>query len=451
MLQAPVGKTLRNMTIPLIAGIVSVLLIGVVDTFFVSMLGTLPLAAIGFTFPVSFIVMNIVMGFAVGLSAVLSKTLGEGNEDKAKHLTSDSLLLSMLVIGVVIVIGIVTIKPVFTLIGASQDVLVYIQEYMVIWFIAALFLTIPLVGNGAIRATGDMKTPSMLMIFSAALNAILDPILIFGIGPIEGYGIQGAALATLISWMSVSVLGLWVLHYKKKLISFKLNSLTQMLVSWKLVLGIALPAALSNLLVPVSTTIITAIIATQGVAAVAAYGVGTRIEALAFVVVMALSTALLPFIGQNLGAKKNDRVLLAVSTSLKFGFGFQLLIYLLLALCAPLLASTFSNDPAVIELIILFLWIVPLSYSFHSMVMLMGSTMNALNKATEVLVLNIIRLFVLFVPFAYFGAVIANIQGLFIGLVIASVIAALIGYYWLRRTLNLLRDIDKTQPGTSWQ
>jgi len=442
MLESPVGQTLRELTIPMIVGIIAVLLFGLVDTYFVSLLGTDPLAAIGFTFPISFVVMNITMGFAIGLAAVLSKTLGEGDHSTAVRLTTDNLLLSVLVVSLVAILGIVTIEPLFTLLGAPNHIMPYIKDYMLLWYIGSIFLVIPMVGNGALRATGDMKTPSILMIISALLNAILDPLFIFGVGPFPEMGIQGAALATLIAWFVSCVVSLWILAKRKKLISFTPQSLATMIVSWKPVLYIGLPAGLTNLLIPVSTAILTAMMAKHGVEAVAAFGVGTRVEALAMVVIMSLSTALLPFIGQNLGAKNNDRVLSAVSISLKFCLWFQILVYLILIIFSSMIADAFSNDPKVIELVILFLFILPISYSFQGMMMLSGSVMNALNKPVEVTVLSVIRLFVLFIPFAYMGSLLADVKGLFWGLVIASIIASGITYFWLKRTLRILQPVN---------
>ncbi len=442
MLESPVGKTLRELTIPMIVGIIAVLLFGLVDTFFVSLLGTDPLAAIGFTVPIGFIVMSITMGFAIGLAAVLSKTLGEGDHSTAVRLTTDNLLLSVLVVSLVVIIGIATIEPLFTALGATNHIMPYIKDYMVLWYIGSIFLVIPIVGNGALRATGDMKTPSVLMIISALINAILDPLFIFGIGPFPEMGIQGAGLATLISWLVSCVVSLWILSKSKKLISFTPQSFSTMIVSWKPVLYIALPAGLTNLLIPVSTAILTAMVAKHGVEAVAAFGVGIRVEALAMVVIMSLSTALLPFIGQNLGAKNNERVLSAVSISLKFCLWFQVLVYFILIIFSSLIAGAFSNDPKVIEIVILFLFILPISYSFQGMMMLSGSVMNALNKPVEVTVLSIIRLFVLFIPFAYMGALLADVKGLFWGLVIASIIASGITYVWLKRTLRILQPVN---------
>jgi len=419
----------------MIIGIISLLLFGLVDTFFIGQLGTDQLAALGFTFPISFIVMNIIMGFTIGLAAVLSKTLGEGDQNKATRLTTDTLLLSIIIIALIVAIGIASIEPLFTLIGANEVVMPYIKEYMLLWYIGAIFLVTPMIGNAALRATGDMKTPAIMMFISAIMNALLDPLFIFGLGPIPALGMQGAALATLISWGISCVIAIWLLTMKVKLISFTLPTMSELLASWKPVLYIAIPAGITNLLIPLSTTILTAIIAIHGVEAVAAFGVGTRIEALAMVVIMSLSVAILPFIGQNLGAKKNARVREAISIALKFCFWFQMFIYLLLLMSASLLAELFTDDLLVAELIVLFLFIVPASYSFQGMMMISGSVMNGINRPVQVMVLSIIRLFILFIPFAYAGSQIADIKGLFIGLLVASIIASVMTHLWLKRTL----------------
>ncbi|HHQ4767963.1 TPA: MATE family efflux transporter, partial [Aeromonas veronii] len=180
MLTAPIPVVLRQMTGPMIFGIIAILAFNLVDTFFIGMLGTEALAAISFTFPVTFVVTSLAMGLGAGLSAVIGHTLGQGKHDEAAHLATDSLFLAVIMVALLSAGGALTIKPLFTLLGASAELISLIHDYMLIWYLTVPMLVLPMVGNAAIRATGDTKTPSLVMAVAGLVNGVLDPLLIFG-------------------------------------------------------------------------------------------------------------------------------------------------------------------------------------------------------------------------------------------------------------------------------
>ena len=152
------------------------------------------------------------------------------------------------------------------------------------------------------------------------------------------------------------------------------------------------------MLTPVASAVLTAIVAEYGVSAVAAFGVGSRIESIACLVVLALSMTLPPFISQNFGACNMKRVEEGYKTSIKFVLIWQVLIYVVLVLAAPFIADMFSTEQAVADIIKLFIWILPLGYGLQGVIILTNSSFNALHKPMVALVLSIIRLFVCYVP-----------------------------------------------------
>ena len=428
LLKDPVASTLKNMTIPMIYGMVLLMTFNLVDTFFVSLLGTQPLAAISFTFPITFTVISLTIGLAIGTSAVIAKALGKGDKGSAKDSASAALYLAGIVVALLSFIGYIFVDEMFLLLGASQELLPLIHQYIDIWFIGSVCLIGPMIGNAVLRASGDTKTPSIIMGSAGLINAVLDPIFIFGFGPVPAMGIQGAAIATLISWLFGSLFVLYILLIKRKLIHARLISLKEFIISSRKILHIGLPAAGANMLTPVSAGILTAICATFGESAVAAFGVGSRIESIACLVVLAMSMTLPPFISQNFGAGFMHRVEKSYKTSVKFVMFWQVLIYGVLIVIAPSIADAFSTEDAVAEIIILFIWILPLGYGLQGVVILTNSSFNALHKPMVALALSIIRLFVCYVPLAYFGSVFYGLQGFFIGGLLGNLIMACISY-----------------------
>jgi putative MATE family efflux protein len=280
------------------------------------------------------------------------------------------------------------------------------------------------------RAFGDTKTPSLVMGVGAVINAILDPLLIFGLGPFPAMGIQGAAIATLIAWALGFVMVIYILVCKKQIILPSFGTIAGFIKTSRKILKIGLPAAGANMLTPIAAAIMTAMMATYGNSAVGAFGVGSRIESIASLLVLALSMTLPPFISQNLGAGKMERVIEAYKTALKFVMIWQFVVYLVLSVTAGLIAAAFSDDPVVIEVIKLFIWVMPLGYGLQGIIILSNSSFNALHLPMSALVMSVIRLFIFYVPFAYVGSQFGGIHGLFIGALIGNVFTAVISYRW---------------------
>ena len=445
---APVIPTLRKMTLPMILGIMAILLFNLVDTFFIGLMGAKELAAVSFTFPVTFVLMNIAMGLGIGTATILAAKIGSGDKLSAKRICTHALLLAVVAAIPLSLLGALTLTPLFRLLGADETTLPLISDYMSIWFAGLIFLYVPMIGNSTIRATGDTKTPSIIMALAGLANGIMDPILIFGIGPIPALGIQGAAIATVISWLVASIAVIYLLANHKQMISLKGFSFTRLsttlptiIQDWYSMLRIGIPASATNMLGPIVLGMLTRLISQYGEASVAGYGVGTRIESLAMVVIMALSSVMTPFVAQNYGAGKQQRIKESIRVALIFTVCWELFITLVLLATAKPIAQIFNNDIAVIETTALFLWIVPISYGFQGMVMVICSSLNALQRPAIGMFINCIRLFALSIPFAYIGDSVLGLKGIFIGISIANIIAGLGALLWFVNRLDSL-----TQP-----
>lgn len=435
MLNGSIAGTLRKMTVPMILGMIMLMTFGLVDTFFVSLLGTEQLAAISFTFPVTFTVISLNIGLGIGTSATIARYLGAGQAHLAKEFATGALILSFVLVGLLALIGELTIEPVFRLLGATDELLPYITDYMIVWYAAGVFLALPMVGNSVLRASGDTKTPSIVMAVGGAINALLDPLLIFGFGPIPAMGIQGAAVATMIAWGVGVVYILYLLGVKRGLMLPRFLTWAELKLTSAGILRIGLPAAGANMLTPIAGGVLTAVVAGYGPEAVAAWGVGNRLESIASMLVLALSMSLPPFISQNFGAGKIARVEQAYAMVLKFVMVWQLLMFGLFWLLAVPISAVFSEEPSVRDLIILFLAIVPLGYGLQGVVILTNSSFNALHKPMSALTLSVIRLFVFFVPICYLGSHLYGLTGLFWGAVLANLLTAVVAYIWFKRAL----------------
>ncbi len=439
LLTEPVGRTLIRLSAPMVLGVAAIVLFNTVDTFFVGQLGALELAAMSFTFPVVLVVMSISMGLSIATTSVVSRTIGSGDTARVIQLTTHALILANILVFLFCVLGLLTIDPLFRALGATEDILPLIREYMIPWYLGVGFLVIPMVGNGSIRATGDTKTPSFIMVFAGVANVILDPILIFGLGPIPRMELQGAAVATVISRSLTFLAALWILHKREHLLDWSLPKMSQMWESWRQVLYIGAPAAGARMLIPLSTGVLTRMVAGYGPQAVAAYGVGQRLESLVLIGVGAFGAAMTPFIGQNFGAGQLGRVKSAFGFGVKVALVLGIGMMIVLALAARPLASLFNDDPTVVDTTVKFLWIIPVSYGLYGIANLAIETFNALNRPLHAVVLISIRLFALAIPLAWVGSRWFNIPGIFGGISAANILIGAVAYLYTMRFLSRLK------------
>jgi len=433
--EGPIGRTLARLTVPMVAGIAGMVAFNLTDTFFVGRLGTRELAAIGFTFPVVTFLVRVSMGIGIGASAVISRAVGRGDRRMVRRLTTDSLSLALLVVALFIAGGFLAMDPVFRALGAQGDILVLVKRYMTIWLCGMLFVVFPMVSNNAIRANGDMKTPALIMIVAVVTNIVLDPLLIFGIGPFPRLELAGAALATVIARAVTLVVSFWVVCIRRGMVTFERTSLVEILDSWRSILYVGVPAAASRVIVPLGIAAITRIIAAGGSKGVAAFGVATKIEFLAMAVIFALSSVLGPFVGQNWGAGRRDRLERAISLSNRFSLLWGIGVFAVLALPARLIAGLFSGDPAVVEAIVVYLRTAAAAYCLFGIFITSSFVMNVLHRPLQASALAIGQTFLLTVPMAWAGGRLAGLAGAFGGIGLSYAISGVAAWLVLRRIL----------------
>lgn len=436
LVDGSIQRSLIRMTTPMIIGMLALFTFQLVDTWFISFLGTESLTAISFTFPVTFTVMSLAIGLGIGASAVVAKALGSSQFEKAKEAATVINYISLILACLVVIISWILMEDIFTLMGANDRLLIPIRDYMVVWLPGSVLVVCIMTSNSILRGYGDTKTPSILMAAAAFSNALLDPLFIFGIGPFPELGIQGAALATVISWMLGFCYLFYLLVFKMELVSRSLPNKTTLKNSGLDMLRIGVPAAGANMMTPLAAGIMTAIAAGFGDSTVAAFGVGARIEPIATLLVLAISSSLPPLISQNYGAGRLDRIKEAYRIATRFILVWQLIIYLLLAIGAGILASIFSEDPEVVEAIKLFVWIMPLGYGLQGIIILTNSSLNALHRPLNALILSIARFFVFYVPLAYVGSVYFGLYGFFAGAVCGNLLMAMISWRTFKRALS---------------
>ncbi|MCB5230283.1 MAG: MATE family efflux transporter [Candidatus Cloacimonas sp.] len=438
-----IAKQLLLLTLPMIVGQVSIVIFNITDTFFISRLGEEQLAAISFTFPVVTVINSFAAGIGIGAGALIARYLGEGNMYKVRRLTTDTLILGFFFILLLSIIGVLTIKPMFRMLGATESVLVYIEDYMSIWYYGSFIVVLTMISNNIQRALGDTKTPGIIMLVSALLNAIFDPLLIFGIWFFPRMEMKGAALTTVLSRIIVAIMAIYILGYKRKLIVLKRVKLKELFASWREVLHIGIPSASIRLALPIGSGIVTRLLSTSGQLVVAGFGVATRIEFFALAPITALSSVMSPFVGQNLGAGKLSRVrkgrVISQNISLIIGGSIAVLLWIF----ARPLALLFNDNPAVVETIVQYLRIVPIAYGLAGILQISSTILNVLKMPYLSSGLMGMHIFLIYVPLALISHRFFGGTGVFASLAISYIVAGLIALSLVRKKIGELEVTSK--------
>ncbi len=436
--EGPVGRHLVDMTLPVLLGVGTMMGQAIVDAWFLGRVGDRALAAHAFSFPILMIVTSVAIGLGAGTSSVVARAIGAHDLRRARRLATDSLFLSFLITAAFCILGVLTINPLFRLLGAPDDMIPMIRSFMLILYSGVPFVVVGMVGMASMRATGDTRLPSKLMILGSILNVLLDPIFIFGIGPVPALGLNGAAVAALLARGVIFVGALYLLRGRLNMISFNRPDPGELRQSWRDILHVGIPAAGTNAIVPIATAIIIAMIAGYGPEAVAGFGVASRIESLVLVMFYALSAVIGPFVGQNLAAGKEPRIMEALRLCMIFCVGAGLIGAGILALSAGFLPTLFSDNDDVIRVTRLFLWIAPLGYGGYGLVMVINASFNGLGKPMPGVVVSLLRTIILYVPLALIAEHYYGMVGIFAAYTAANVFTGFVAYAWAKRTVRSL-------------
>jgi putative MATE family efflux protein len=431
-----VAGHLRRQATPFALGLIAIFSFEAADLYFISRLGDTPLAAVAFTFPVIWLIYGIGIGFEAGAASTVSRAVGRGDIEQVRRLTTDTAVLAAAVALLLCAAGLATIGPLFTLLGATSELLPLIREYMGTWYWVAPLNSALWCSLAAMRARGNTLLESKIVTAAAVLNLALDPVFIFGWFGFPALGVRGAALATVVANGLMLAFTLLYLGGRLRAYANPRAPLADILASWRHMLHIGIPAVATNAIIPVSSAIVVSMVAVFGVEAVAGYGVAMRIEPIFLIPFYALSAVASPFFGQNFGAGRLGRLLEARRAIARFCLAFGLVLTLLLALAARPLTGLFSDTAAIQDVAVSYLWIVPLSYGAYGLVMSVNASFNGMGRPAPGVVISSLRVIVLFLPLAFLGRWLLGLPGLFAASAISNLALGLLGFVWLGRVIR---------------
>ncbi|XUO75692.1 MATE family efflux transporter [Marinobacter sp. KM021] len=428
------ARQLYQMTWPMLFGVLSLMTFQLTDSAFVGQLGRDPLAALGFTVPMQQLVSGMYVGLGIATTAIISRTLGQGDNLRAQRLGGLVVTIGAS-LALILCLSVWLLQTgILNFLGAEDQLRPAIREYWVPWLMSAWLGALLYFGYAVCRANGDTKLPGYMMIATSLLNIALDPLYIF----VFGWGLPGAAWATITAF-GIGALVVFPALVKRQWLRFDLLQL-QLSKAIRQLGGIMAPAMVSQLMPPLSAMLATSLVAGFGSAAVAAWGLGTRLEFFSIVVVLALTMSMPPMIGRMLGAGELDNIRKLVRIAVRFVVVWQLLLGLVWLVASGLVATLFSRDGDVQDILLSYLLRVPLSYSGLGVCMLMVSINNALGLPMRALLISTLRLFACYLPMLWLGAQVSGLTGLMTGALIGNLAAGLLAYSLYRQGMTRLRQ-----------
>jgi len=428
------------MTIPYFLGISSMILASMIETIYIGILGAKELAAYSFMFPVIMALTSISMGVGVGASSLIARAEGEGDRRQVKRLATHTVFLTLALTLLLSCSTYFFLEFFYASMGAEGEVLQLVVAYAEIWVVFGLVsFTIPMVSSTVLRALGIAKVPGYIMTITSGVQLIVSPILIFGLFGVPAQGLLGSAYGFLIIGI-IRIIAFAVLVANENIL-LTTDVLKGWLLSAKAIMHIALPSMLSSLIGPVSIGITIALLAAHGDVIVAAFGVVSRIEMLVTMILGALASSVAPFVGQNWGAKQDDRIKEGLSIAYRFCLLWGVVCFIVLGLFGDNLVSLINDDKQLIEAAGWFMIIVPISFGLMGVGQVAASVFIALGNPLPPTILSILRTVVVYIPMAIVFDGYWGYMGIFIALMVANVLFGGAAYAWgrvmLRRELLL--------------
>lgn len=424
------------MTLTGSVGLVAIFLVDFIDMFFLSLLGEVAIAAaIGYAGTILFFTISLGIGIAIAAGALVSRALGAGDREEARRLATSSVLYMVLASVAISIVLFPLLPMLLDLLGAEGRTRELSLGYLQIMVASTPLLGIGMASGALLRAVGDAKRAMYVTLSGGVVNAVLDPIFIFGFD----WGVNGAALASVCSRIALVAWGYYGLVKVHDMLAPPSFYLFRPRVP--ALTAIAMPAILTNLATPAGNAYITAAIADFGDGAVAGWAIVGRLIPVAFGVVFSLSGAVGPILGQNLGARRFDRVRATFRDSLIFCSGYVLLVWLALFLAQDFIIAVFQATGEAAELISLFCAFVAGSFLFNGALFVSNAAFNNLGYPRYSTVLNWGKASVGTVPFVWVGGWLGGAPGVLIGqgvgAVVFGILAALVCY---RVVIGMERD-----------
>ncbi|MDH7446008.1 MATE family efflux transporter [Aquimarina sp. 2201CG14-23] len=430
-----IRKAVFMLAIPMILEMMMESIFALVDAYWVSNLGANAIATVGLTESVITLIYAVAIGLSMGVTAIVARRVGEKDIRGASQAAVQSIFLGISVALIISVIGILFPKEILALMGAEPDLIAEGYGYTQILLGGNITIMLLFLINAVFRGAGDASVAMKVLIFSNLLNIILDPIFIFGFGPIPEFGVKGAAIATTIGRGSAVILQLLILFFgwSKIKVAFKDIAIhTKVMIN---LIKVSLGGIGQFIIGTSSWVFLMRIMAEFGSEVLAGYTIAIRVLMFTLMPSWGMSNAAATLVGQNLGAGKPDRAEQSVWKTGKYNAYFMLFVSILYLLLAEVIIKIFSTEPEVVKYGALSLRVIAAGYVFYAYGMVIIQSFNGAGDTKTPTIINFFCFWLFQLPFAYLAAIVFDwgAMGVFIAITLAEALIAIVGIVWFRK------------------
>ena len=439
------GKILRSLmslAFPIIMANILQTMYQLTDTFWLGRLGANAVAAVSLSFPILFLILALGGGLTLAGTVIVSQYKGAGNQKMVDYSSSQTVFVVFFISIILAALGYVAAGPMMTLVGAGPEIYSDSVTYFQVSSLGFVFLFMFFVFQSLMRGIGNVIFPMYIVLGTVLLNLILDPLFIFGYGSIPGFGVAGAAVASIFTQAISALAGLIVLFRGNKGIRIRFSQMKFDFKWTKKLFELGLPAGLDQSTRAGAMTVMVMLVTGFGSEMVAAYGVGARILSLVVIPALGFSIATTSLVGQNIGARQVRRAerIGNMSSSIAF-FGLSAIGMIFFFFAEPITAFFVPNDPQVIKDGALFIKIMAPSFGLLGVQQVMNGVFNGAGFTKASMMLSVFSLWIIRFPLAYMLSNKAGmgVAGIYWSFPISNLIAAATGFayykmgYWKER------------------
>lgn len=440
----PISKLLLTMSIPMMASMLVQALYNIVDSIFVAQINENALTAVSLAFPIQNLMIAFGTGTAVGVNALLSKSLGEKNNERANQAAENGIFLSLLTYIVFAVIGVLGSGAFFRSQTAIEEIVNYGTDYLVVCTGLSFALFGQLIFERLLQSTGRTFYAMITQTVGAVVNVILDPIMIFGLLGFPKLGVKGAAIATVIGQICGMLLAIWFNLRKNHDITISFKKFRPNLEIIKRIYAVGIPSALMISIGSVMNYFLNKILLSFTETASAVFGVYFRLQSFVFMPVFGLNQGIIPIIAYNFGARKRERITKTIRLSITYAVGIMLVGLVILQMFPYQLLMLFNATDKMLAIGIPALKTISLSFVFAGFGVVCGGVFQALGNGVLSLAVSVIRQLIVLLPAAYLLSLTGLVTAVWWAFPIAEIASLIFSAIFLKRVYDrYIKKLDK--------
>ena len=442
----PINRLLLTMSGPMMISMLIQALYNVVDSMFVSYISESALTAVSLAYPVQNLMIAVATGTGVGINALLSRNLGEKNFAVANRTASNAIFLGVVSSIVFVFLGIFGSRIYFAVQVNDPEIIALGHDYLFLIMILSIGCFGQVLLSRLLQSTGKTFYSMVIQVVGAVLNIILDPLFIFGLGPFPAMGVKGAAIATVISQLVGTAMGVYYNLKKNTEISITLEGMRPSAPIIQRIYGVGVPSILLQTVASILIFGLNQILVAFTETATAVYGVFFKLQGFAFLPIIGMNNGMVPIIAYNYGARKPERIIQTIRLAMTYALCIMIVAVIVFQVFPDRLLGIFQASDEMLSIGIPALRTLSWSFLFGGITIVLSSVFQALGRGIQSMLISIFRQLLIVLPLAYLLSKTGNLNLVWWAFPVSDVLALFFAGYLMLRTYRQviapLKDAD---------